>query len=112
MDCLFCKIIAGEIPADKVYEDDEMTIIRDIDPKAPCHYLCLPRDHFSSLAEMDERREALVGRCMKKIADLSDALRLGGGYRLVVNQGADAGQTVFHLHIHILAGKKMGWTPA
>lgn len=111
-DCLFCKIIAGEIPATKVYEDDDMLIFKDIDPKAKNHHLCIPKSHFKLLEEMTEHQAELVKKCLKKIPTLKKELGLENGYRLVINQGEDAGQTVFHLHIHILSGQKMGWTPA
>ena len=111
-DCLFCKIIAGEIPANKVYEDDDMLIFKDIDPKAKNHHLCIPKSHFKLLAEMTDEQAELVKKCLKKIPTLVKELGLENGYRLVINQGEDAGQTVFHLHIHILSGQKMGWTPA
>ena len=112
MDCLFCKIIAGEIPAKKFYEDDEVLVFADIDPKAKYHYLMIPKVHFKFLADMTDENAALLGRCLKKIPTLTEKLHLEGGYRLVINQGDDAGQTVPHLHIHILAGQKMGWQPA
>ncbi len=112
MDCLFCKMISGEIPVNKVYEDQDMIIIRDIDPKAKNHFLCIPKKHFKLLAQMTAEDSALVGRCLKKISELEKELELTNGYRLVINQGDDAGQTVFHLHIHVLSGQKMGWTPA
>lgn len=111
-DCIFCKIIAGEIPSTKMYEDNDMIIIKDIDPKAKNHYLCIPKSHFKLLAEMTEAQSEMVKRCLQKIPTLSNVLGLEGGYRLIINQGDDAGQTVFHLHIHILSGQKMGWTPA
>ena len=111
-DCLFCKMIKGEIPVNKVYEDDNMIIIRDIAPMAKNHFLCVPKKHFKFLAEMTEEDSALVGKCLKKIPELKEVLELEKGYRLVINQGDDAGQTVPHLHIHILSGQKMGWTPA
>ena len=111
-DCLFCKIIAGEIPSAKMYEDDDMLIIKDIDPKAVNHYLCLPKTHFKLLAEMTDEQSEILRRCLKKIPTLEKELHLEGGYRLVINQGDNAGQSVFHLHIHILSGQKMGWTPA
>lgn len=111
-NCLFCKIIAGEIPSTKMYEDDKMIIIKDIDPKAKMHYLAIPKSHFKLLEEMTEEQSELVKYCLKKIPTLKKELGLENGYRLVINQGDDAGQTVFHLHIHILAGQKMGWTPA
>ena len=111
-DCLFCKIIAGEIPSAKMYEDDDMIIIKDIEPKAVHHYLCIPKTHFKLLAEMTDKQSEILKRCLKKIPTLEKELHLEGGYRLVINQGDDAGQSVFHLHIHILSGQKMGWTPA
>ena len=111
-DCLFCKIIAGEIPATKVYEDDDMLIFKDIDSKAKNHNLCIPKSHVKHLAEMNEAQAELVKKCLIKIPTLTKELGLENGYRLVINQGEDAGQTVFHLHIHILSGQKMGWTPA
>lgn len=111
-NCLFCKIIKGEIPATKIYEDENMVIIMDIDPKAKNHFLCLPKRHFKLLADMSEEDAEQLKACLKKIPTLEKELELKGGYRLVINQGDDAGQTVFHLHIHILSGQKMGWTPA
>ena len=111
-NCLFCKIIKGEIPASKMYEDDDMIIIKDIEPKAKNHYLCIPKLHFKLLAEMGEKEAEAVKKCLLKIPTLEKELGLEGGYRLVINQGDDAGQTVFHLHIHILSGQKMGWQPA
>lgn len=111
-DCIFCKIVKGEIPSKKMYEDDDMIIICGIEPKAKYHYLCIPKVHFKLLAEMDEEKSEIVKRCLKKIPTLEKELHLEGGYRLVINQGDDAGQTVFHLHIHILSGEPMGWTPA
>ena len=111
-DCLFCKIIDGEIPSTKVYEDDDMIIIKDIDPKAVNHFLCIPKTHFKLLKEMDEKQSEILRRCFVKIPTLEKELSLSNGYRLVINQGDDAGQTVFHLHIHILSGQEMGWTPA
>lgn len=111
-DCLFCKIIKGEIPATKVYEDDDMVIFKDIDPKAKNHHLCVPKSHFKLLADMTEKQGEMLLKCFKKIPTLVKELGLQNGYRLVINQGDDAGQSVYHLHIHILSGQKMGWTPA
>ena len=111
-DCLFCKFVSGEIPVNKVYEDDKMIIIRDINPQAKNHFLAIPKKHFKYLAEMTEEDGELVGRILKTIPALEDLLELKNGYRLVINQGDDAGQTVPHLHIHILSGQKMGWQPA
>ena len=112
MDCLFCKFVNGEIPVNKVYEDNDFIIIRDIAPQAKNHFLAIPKKHFKLLADMTEEDAALLGRCLKKIPTLTEELHLQGGYRLVVNQGDNPGQTVPHLHVHILAGQKMGWQPA
>ena len=111
-NCLFCKIIAGEIPATKMYEDENMLIFKDIDPKAKNHFLCVPKSHFKLLADMTSEQSEMLKKCFEKIPTLVNELGLQNGYRLVINQGDDAGQTVFHLHIHILSGQKMGWTPA
>lgn len=111
-DCLFCKFADGEISVNKVYEDEDFVIIRDINPQAKNHFLAIPKRHFKYLAEMTEDDAALVARMLKKIPTLEKELELSGGYRLVINQGDDAGQTVPHLHIHILSGQKMGWQPA
>ena len=111
-NCLFCKIIKGEIPAAKVYEDDDMVIFKDIDPKAKNHHLCVPKSHFKLLADMTDKQGEMLLKCFKKIPTLKKELGLENGYRLVINQGDDAGQSVFHLHIHILSGQKMGWMPA
>lgn len=112
MDCLFCKFVSGEIAVDKVYEDEDFIIIRDINPQAKNHYLAIPKQHFKLLEEASEEQCAMVGRMLKKISSLKELLHLEKGYRLIINQGDDAGQTVFHLHIHILSGQKMGWQPA
>ncbi len=112
MDCLFCKFISGEINVNKVYEDDLMIIIRDIAPQAKNHFLCIPKKHYKYLAEMTEEDTCILGKCFKKISELTELLQLQDGYRLVINQGDDAGQTVPHLHIHILSGQKMNWQPA
>lgn len=111
-DCLFCKFANGEIPVNKVFENEDFVIIRDINPQAKNHFLAIPKKHFKYLAEMTEEDGELVGRILKTIPTLEDLLELKNGYRLVINQGDDAGQTVPHLHIHILSGQKMGWQPA
>ncbi len=108
-NCIFCKIIAGKIPAAKVYEDDEIVIFKDIEPKAKIHLLCVPKEHFAYLSESNEARAMLLGRTLTKIGRLKDTLGLSEGYRLVVNQGENAGQTVRHLHIHILGGEPLSW---
>ena len=111
-DCIFCKINAGIIPSPKVYEDDEMFIINDIDPKAKNHYLMFLKQHFARIADATEEQAALLGKCLLKVSALTELLELQGGYRLVINQGEDAGQTVQHVHVHILSGQKMNWQPA
>ena len=112
MNCLFCKFVSGEFSVNKVFENDDMIIIRDIAPQAKNHFLAIPKVHFKYLAEMTSADAELVGRMLKTIPTLSDLLELENGYRLVINQGDDAGQTVPHLHIHILSGQKMEWNPA
>lgn len=112
MDCLFCKFVNNDIPTTKVYEDEKMIIIRDIDPKAKNHFLAIPKSHFKLLADMTPEDKSNLGKIFATIASLQKELELENGYRLVINQGDDAGQTVFHLHIHILSGEPMGWTPA
>ena len=111
-NCLFCKFVSGEFKTEKVFENDEFIIIRDIAPKAKNHFLAIPKKHFKYLAEMTEKDSELVGRILKTIPTLEEKLKLKEGYRLVINQGDDAGQTVPHLHIHILSGQKMEWNPA
>lgn len=111
-DCLFCKFARGEIPVNKVYEDEDFIVIRDINPQAKNHFLAIPKTHFRLLSEMTEDDAERLKRILKKIPTLEKELELKNGYRLVINQGDDAGQTVPHLHIHILSGQKMGWQPA
>ena len=108
-NCIFSKIIAGEIPSAKVYEDEEIVVFKDIEPKAKIHLLCVPKEHFAYLSEADDKRAALLGRTLKKIGELKNKFGLSEGYRLVVNQGENAGQTVHHLHIHILGGETLEW---
>ena len=104
--CIFCKIIKGEIPSEIVWQDSDFLIFKDIQPQAKLHYLVIPKEHFASLEEMPQEWCARLGNMLKKIPELSDVLQLKS-YRVVINQGADAGQTVFHLHIHILGGEKL-----
>lgn len=107
-NCIFCKIIAGEIPSSKVYEDEDMLVFRDINPQAKVHCLCVPKSHFATLSEMNEQQAEIVKKCLVKIPGIAAELGLSDGYRLIINQGKDAGQTVFHLHIHILGGQYLG----
>lgn len=108
-DCIFCKIAAGEIPSTKLYEDDEIVIFNDIAPKARIHLLCVPKQHFAYLSELNADRAALVGRMLEKIGKLKDELGLSEGYRVIINQGEYAGQTVHHLHLHLLGGEPLPW---
>ena len=108
-DCLFCKIIDGKIPSAKVYEDDKMLVFKDIEPKANVHLLAVAKDHFKLLSEMNEIQAELVKYMLTKIPQIAKENGCENGYRLVINQGEDAGQTVFHLHIHILGGQTLDW---
>ena len=107
-NCIFCKIIKGEIPSPRLYEDEKIIVIRDIEPKAKLHYLCIPKTHFALLSEMDEEKAELVKYCFTKIPELQKTLGLENGYRVIINQGPDGGQTVPHLHIHLLGGETLG----
>ena len=111
-DCLFCKFVNKEFETKIVYEDDNMIIINDINPKAPVHMLLIPKVHYKYLHEQNANEAKLLGLCLNKLASLRCELGLSDGYRLVINQGDQAGQTVPHLHVHILAGKNMNWNPA
>ncbi len=106
-DCLFCAIIDGEIPGTKVYEDDKCYAFRDINPQAPTHILVIPREHISSVNGVTAENSALVAHIFEVIPQIAAAEGLTGGYRVVSNCGDDAGQTVHHLHFHILGGKRM-----
>ena len=108
-DCLFCKIVKGEIPSTKVYEDDEVLAFEDINPAAPIHILVIPKKHISSIVELNEENKDIVGKIfitINKIAKENGFLE--DGFRVISNCGENAGQTVKHLHFHILAGKKLG----
>ena len=106
-NCVFCKIRKGEIPSTKLYEDDDFMIIKDINPQAKIHLVAIPNYHNGRIANTTEKQAELIGKIMHKIANLQTELGLTNGYRLIINQGEDAGQTVDHIHIHILAGEKL-----
>ena len=106
-NCLFCKIIAGEIPSTKVYEDETVLAFRDIAPQAPTHILVIPKAHIGSVAEISPENSAVVAHIFEVIAAIAKAENLENGYRVVSNCGEDAGQTVHHLHFHILGGQKL-----
>jgi histidine triad (HIT) family protein len=110
-DCLFCKIGAKKIPAKVVYQDDEVFAFEDIGPQAPTHILICPQKHFASLAEATPEDQAVLGKMQLVAAELARKLKLGSGYRTVVNTGAGAGQSVFHLHLHLLGGRAFRWPP-
>ena len=108
-NCLFCKIVRGEIPSSKVYEDDTVLAFRDIEPQAPVHVLLIPKEHFNSILEVDEKAFAHMKTVVKKLAvDLGIA---ENGFRVVINTGRDGQQSVKHLHFHILGGRSMQWPP-
>lgn len=106
-DCLFCKIAAGEIPSSFVYEDEQVLAFEDINPQAPVHLLVIPKEHIASASEINAGNASQVAACFQAIAKIA-AQRELGGYRVITNCGPEGGQTVFHLHFHILAGKRLG----
>ncbi|MFZ5563949.1 MAG: histidine triad nucleotide-binding protein [Thermodesulfobacteriota bacterium] len=109
-DCLFCKITAGAIPCNKVYEDDRYIAFADISPQAPTHVLVVPKKHIAKVADMTPADSELVGGLFKVAAGICAEKRISD-YRMVINNGAGAGQSVFHLHLHVLAGRPLGWPP-
>ena len=109
-DCLFCRIAAGEIQADVVFSDDQVVIFRDINPKAPTHVLAIPRRHVPSAAELTDADGPLLAAVFGAMRHVAEEAGLHG-YRIVTNTGAEAGQSVFHLHFHLLAGRSLSWPP-
>ena len=111
-NCIFCKIARGELPANVVYRDDQVTVFRDINPQAPVHVLVIPNMHIPSIAALGKKDEALLGHLVEVANRVAAQEGVAtSGYRLVVNVGPDAGQTVDHLHIHLLGGRPLGWPP-
>jgi histidine triad (HIT) family protein len=111
-DCIFCKIVAGEIPAAKLFEDERAVAFGDVNPQAPTHALVIPRAHVASLGDAAESDEALLGHLLLVAARVArEAGHAEGGFRTVINTGAAAGQTVFHLHVHVLGGRRLTWPP-
>lgn len=110
MDCVFCKIINGEIPSNKVYEDDKILAFRDISPMAPTHILVIPKRHIASMAEIQPEDSELIGHIFAKIADIAREENISDGFRVVSNCGKTAGQTVFHLHFHVIGGRGLSLT--
>ena len=110
MSCLFCKIIAGEIPSNKVYEDEKILAFYDISPIAPVHFLVIPKEHIASVDDITAENSATVAYIFEKIPMIAEKAGITNGYRVISNCKADAGQTVPHLHFHVLGGKEMNWT--
>ncbi|HOX06005.1 MAG TPA: histidine triad nucleotide-binding protein [Planctomycetota bacterium] len=112
MDCIFCKIAAGQIPAKKVFEDGEIVAFRDINPVAPTHVLIIPREHIETINDLEPGHAAIVGRLHLAARELARQEGLAErGYRLVFNCGPEAGQAVFHIHLHLIGGRKLSWPP-
>lgn len=110
--CLFCRIISGEIPAKKIFEDDQVVAFNDINPQSPVHVLVIPRKHIASLDDLNEEDAGAIGMTLVRVAEIARGLQLSGqGYRVVANHGEDAGQTVFHIHFHLLGGRNLSWPP-
>jgi histidine triad (HIT) family protein len=111
-DCLFCSIVSGDIPADIVHRDERVVAFRDISPQAPTHVLVIPAEHIESLDAADDAHGALLGHVMLVARDLARSEGLSeGGYRTVINTGVDGGQTVHHIHVHLLGGRALSWPP-
>ena len=111
MDCLFCKIASGAIPVTRLYEDDQTLAFPDINPQAPTHILIIPKRHITSMAHCETPDTALLGQLLQTAAEVARQQNLAKGYRLVINTGSDGGQTVEHLHLHLLGGRHMIWPP-
>ena len=110
-DCLFCKIVAGTIPAKRLYEDGQCLSFADINPQAPTHLLIIPKEHIASTARAEQAHGPLLGHMVAKAAEMARGAGLDRGYRIVINTGQDGGQTVDHLHLHLLGGRHMTWPP-
>ncbi len=110
--CLFCRIVSGEIPATRVFEDDRLIAFNDVNPQAPMHVLIVPREHIATVNDLTAEHDALVGEMIRRAGALAAERGYAArGYRTVFNCQGDAGQTVFHLHLHVLAGRSLGWPP-
>ena len=110
-DCVFCRIVAREIKADVLHESDTLMAFRDLEPKAPTHILLIPREHIESIADVEDRHGGMLVDLARAAAHLARSEGLVDGWRLVTNVGPDAGQSVLHLHVHLLGGRKLGWPP-
>lgn len=109
--CLFCKIVEGELPSNKVYEDDTIMCFHDLDPQAPVHVLIIPKKHIASMDDLEAEDGEIIAHLMLKVKSIAEMLELDNGYRLVNNCGEDGMQTVQHLHFHLLGKRKMTWPP-
>ncbi len=110
--CLFCKIITGEIPAQRVFENEHAIAFKDISPRAPTHVLIVPKNHIEKFSDLKPDDALMVGQLMTAVCEVARALGLaGGGYRLIINNGESAGQSVWHLHVHLMAGRNFQWPP-
>ncbi len=110
-ECIFCKIVKGEIPAKRIYEDEDYLAFHDINPQAPVHVLIIPKKHIESLNAAGEEHRALLGGLLLVAKKVAAEMNLKKGYRLVINTGPDGGQEVFHLHLHLLGGRALAWPP-
>ena len=111
MDCIFCKIISGEIPSKKVYEDEQVLAFHDLDPKSPVHILVIPKQHIQSVAQLDNSNSQVLSHIFEVMAKIAKVFNLDDGFRVVTNTGESAGQTVPHLHFHLLGGRDFTWPP-
>ena len=112
MDCLFCKIIAKEIPASLVYEDEQLLAFNDINPQGPTHVLIVPKRHVATLNDLSASDDAIVGEMVRRAAAIANERGISvGGFRTVFNTNRDAGQTVFHIHLHLIGGRSLAWPP-
>jgi histidine triad (HIT) family protein len=111
-DCIFCKIVAGQIPSTKVYEDEHTLIFKDINPVAPTHLVAIPKEHFETIQDVPQKKADVLGKLFEAVGKMVKQQNLtANGYRLVINSGEHAGQLVPHLHAHIIAGREFGWPP-
>lgn len=110
-DCLFCKIVLGEIPASKVFENDEFLAFNDIDPKAPVHVLVIPKKHFENISDLSKKDKKLTSGLMSLASKIAEQEKLTNGFRVVLNTGLEGGQSVFHVHAHVLGGRSLTWPP-
>lgn len=110
-ECVFCRIVRGEAPARIIYQDEEVTAFHDLHPQAPVHILVVPNHHIVGVAQVKAEDEPLLGRLLGVARRLAEEMRIVEGYRLVINNGRGAGQSVFHLHVHLLGGRRLGWPP-